>query len=69
MPDTGEMAEMLIAALDDALYEACDRLLALERAGDWAGAETWSRVASAIWQVISAWSAWMEAAEASGVKH
>jgi hypothetical protein len=55
--------------LDDALYEACETTLALERAGDWAGAETWSRIASAIWQVMSSWSAWMEAAEASGVKH
>jgi hypothetical protein len=39
MPDIDEMVEMLIAphGLDDALYEACERILALERAGDWAG--------------------------------
>jgi hypothetical protein len=71
MLNSNEMVELLIAAhgLDDALYEACERILALERAGDWAGAETWSRIASAIWQVMSAWSAWMEAAEVSGTNH
>jgi hypothetical protein len=68
MPDADEMAELLIAAhgLDDALYEACERFLALEKIGDHAGAELWSRIASLIWRTISAW---MEAAEASGVMH
>jgi hypothetical protein len=68
MLDSDEMAELLIAAhgLDDALYEACERFLALEKIGDHAGAELWSRVASLIWRTISAW---MEAAEASGVMH
>jgi hypothetical protein len=68
MLDSDKMAELLIAAhgLDDALHEACERFLALEKIGDHAGAEMWSRVASLIWQTISAW---MEAAEASGVMH
>jgi hypothetical protein len=63
-----EMAELLIAAhgLDDALHEACERFLALEKIGDHAGAEMWSRVASLIWRTISAW---LGAAEASGVMH
>jgi hypothetical protein len=66
MLDSDEMAELLIAAhgLDDALYQACERFLALEKIGDHAGAELWSRVASLIWQTISAW---MGTAEASGV--
>lgn len=68
MPDADEMAELLIAAhgLDDALHEACERLLALEKIGDHAGAEMWSRVASIVWGTISAW---MAAADASGVMH
>jgi hypothetical protein len=68
MLDSDEMAELLIAVqgLDDALHEACERFLALEKIGDHAGAEMWGRIASLIWQTISAW---MEAAEASGVIH
>jgi hypothetical protein len=44
MLDSHEMAELLIAAhgLDDALYQACERFLALEKSGDHAGSELWS---------------------------
>jgi hypothetical protein len=68
MPDAHEMAELLVAVhgLDDALHEACERFLALEKIGDHTGAELWSQVASIVWGTISAW---MEAAEASGVMH
>jgi hypothetical protein len=68
MLDSDEMAELLIAAhgWDDALHEACERFLALEKIGDHAGAEMWSRIASLIWQTISAW---MAEAAASDVIH